>query len=387
MRNDRTTPGTGPVTLVRLGVGPVNRREFVLGGAALGGLGALGLKVRKAQAATTVIWIGWQGYDEPLYAADYLENNEITLQTTYITANEEIITKLQAGGLGKIDVASPYFGHANIMIKAGLLTPLDMGRIPNFNDVLSFFVDVDLLLEDGVRYAVPFTWGTIPLMYRADLVSEVPTSWMDVMKPEYKGKVLMCGDVIAMMATWAPVVIGQRPGTVVTPAQLKETIDFYIDMKRNQARVFTENWGEIADIFARGEAVISTCGWEPISLWAAEKGADVRYVFPKEGTMAFMDTYVIPKNAPNLDVAYGLVNQVISVEAQLKLAKDLGQAIVNGAAVPLLDEDNRKTYSYDELEKLADKGVGFVPFPPLEPDGIHATYDDMLEEWERFLKS
>ena len=166
--------------------------------------------------------------------------------------------------------------------------------------------------------------------------------------------------------------------TLVTPEQLKETIGFYFDMKKNQARVFTENWGEIADIFACGEAMISTCGWEPISLWTREKGADVRYVFPKEGILAFMDTYVIPKNAPHPDVAYGLVNQGISVEAQLKLARDLGQVIVNGAAVPLLDEDNRKTYSYDEPDKLADKGVGFVPFPPVEPDRVHAPYDDML---------
>ena len=37
-------------------------------------------------------------------------------------------------------------------------------------------------------------------------------------------------------------------------------------------------------------------------------------------------------------------------------------------------------------EALADI-AWFVPFPLQEPDGVHATHDEMLDEWDRFLKA
>ena len=107
--------------------------------------------------------------------------------------------------------------------------------------------------------------------------------------------------------------------------------------------------------------------------------------------MAFMDTYAIPKDAPHPEEAHAMINHGISVEGQVHLATALGQAIVNNAAVPHLDEQNRSLYLYDEIgsgnvEALADI-AWFVPFPPQEPDGTHATHDDMLDEWDRFLKA
>ena len=42
--------------------------------------------------------------------------------------------------------------------------------------------------------------------------------------------------------------------------------------------------------------------------------------------------------------------------------------------------------SEGDMEALADIAF-FVPFPIQEPDGVLATHDDMLEEWDRFLKA
>ena len=342
-------------------------------------------------AATTMNYIGWQGYEEPLIAADYLEKNDIVLERQYIDSNEAIITKLQAGGLGHIDVSTPYFGHARLMIEAGLVEPLNMDRIPAFNEMMPFFADWDLLTKDGYRYAVPFTWGTQPVMYRADLVKEVPTEWMDLMHPRFKNKLVMIGGVIANCAVWSKPVLNHFPGTRLTHAQLKELIDFLIDMKKNQARLYTDSYGEMTDVLARGDAVITDIGWEPVVLWAAEKGAEVAFTYPKGGTIAFMDTYAIPKNAPHIEEAHAMINHGISIEGQVHLANALGQAVVNSSAVPHLNEQNRGLYLYDEMasgnvEALADI-AWFVPFPLQEPDGVHATHDEMLNEWDRFLKA
>ena len=368
----------------------LSRRRFNAGLAA-SAAGLSFLPYGRTFAATTMNYIGWQGYEEPLIAADYLEKNDIVLERQYIDSNEAIITKLQAGGLGHIDVSTPYFGHARLMIEAGLVEPLDMEKIPAFNDMMPFFADWDLLTRDGHRYAVPFTWGTQPVMYRADLVTEVPTEWLDLMHPRFKNKLVMIGDVIANCAVWSKPVLNHFPGTRLTHAQLKELIDFLINMKKNQARLYTDSYGEMTDVLARGDAVITDIGWEPVVLWAAEKGAEVAFTYPKGGTIAFMDTYAIPKNAPHIEEAHAMINHGISVEGQVHLANALGQAVVNSAAVPHLNDQNRGLYLYDEIgsgnvEALADI-AWFVPFPLQESDGVHATHDEMLDEWDRFLKA
>jgi spermidine/putrescine-binding protein len=361
----------------------VSRRTVLL--AATGGAALLG-GLPPVLAATSVTFLGYQGYDTPLTTGGFLDAHGISLQTTYINNNEDIIAKLKAGGTGTIDLATPNMAYIPLMIEAGLLEPIDLMKLPNLSQVMPFFADQELIRKDGVVYAVPFTWGTQPLMYRPDLVVEKPTSWMDVMRPEYKRKVVMTGSHVGNTQVWGKVVTGAEVPSWMTPAQLKETIDFLIKLKKEQALTYTDSYGEMADIFARGEAVISTMGWEPVAGWAKKKGVEVAYVYPKEGTTGFVDTYVVPKNAPNPDAAHQLINNALSEAAQTFVAVEFGQGIVSQAAIAKLSDEARKAYPYDDMASLAQRAK-FYPFPPLEDDGVHATYDMIIKEWERFLRS
>jgi spermidine/putrescine-binding protein len=206
-----------------------------------------------------------------------------------------------------------------------------------------------------------------------------------VMKPEYKGKVVMVGGMLGNIQVWARVVTGTDTPTLITPAQLKETIDFMIKIKKEQARTVAASYGELVDLMARGEAVISTLGWEPVVKWAAKKGAKVAYVYPKEGTGGFLDCYVMPRNAPNRDVNLKLIDNALSLAGQKLIAEKMGQAIVNVAAIAALDAEERALYPYDNMAAMT-KVAQFYPMPPLEPDGVHATFRDMLKEWDRFKR-
>ena len=105
----------------------LSRRRVLQGAAALGGLAAIGLP-RPAHAATTMTWMGWQGYETPILAGTFLKDNDIDFQPTFISSNEEIITKLQAGGIGSTDLITMYFGYLPLMAEGGLLEPIDPGE-------------------------------------------------------------------------------------------------------------------------------------------------------------------------------------------------------------------------------------------------------------------
>lgn len=361
----------------------MDRRQFLAAMAAAGGAMALGIK--PAAADTTVNWVGWQGYDEPLKVGSFLKDNGISLATTYINSNEEIITRLQAGGAGQVDLITIYFGHIPILVGAGLIEPIDESKVPGFGDMFPEFLNVDAIRHEGKLYAVPFTWGTLSMVYDPAATAK-PTSWKDALKEDVKGKVAMVDDMSGLIITWAPIVTGTKTPTRITMDELRKTIDVLIDIKKNHARTFSASYGEAVDLFARGEVVTSVIGWDAMIGFAAAKDKALDFVMPEEGVMTFMDTLAIPTGAPNRDLAYKLIGQSISPEGQKNIADALTQAVITKAALPLIDDRNKQIYQYDNLPKLFEK-ARFHRFWPLEPEGDFVTHEQVQEEYQRFLKA
>src|SRR5437868_13247638 len=214
----------------------MDRRRFMAAMAAASG--TLVLSGLPAHADTTVNWLGWQGYDEPLKLGSFLKDNGIALATTYINTNEEIITRLQAGGAGQIDFITIYYGHIPILIAADLIEPIDESKVPGIADIFPEFLNGHTIRKDGKLYAVPFSWGTLSMVYDPAATAK-PSSWKDALKDDVKGKVAMVDDMTGLLATWAPIVTGAKTATRLTMGELKKTIDFLITIKKNHARTFS----------------------------------------------------------------------------------------------------------------------------------------------------
>jgi spermidine/putrescine transport system substrate-binding protein len=359
----------------------------MMGGlAAFAGLAALGSNSREAHAATTMTWMGWQGYETPIKAGTFLKDNDIDFQPTFIASNEEIITKLQAGGIGKTDLITMYFGYLPLMAEGGLLEPLDPSKIDQFGDLIPQFTGQDVIRKDGNLLGVPWNWGSLPLMYDPDQVKTAPESWMDLMKPEFKGKVAMVDDPLGNLLVWGTVVTGKPMGTLLTREELKKVIDLLIDIKKNQARAFFASYGDMADAFARNEVTASAIGWEAVAVWAKGKGKTIKYTIPKEGTGMFMDCLCIPKDCPHVDLTYKMINHIISPEPQKIFATEQSAGITNLKAVPTLPPELAQSYNYADIDGFMKK-ARLQPVPPTESDGSVATYDDFLNEYQRLSKA
>jgi spermidine/putrescine transport system substrate-binding protein len=364
----------------------VSRRRFMERTAATAaGVAALSLTARPAVAKTTITWMGWQGYETPIRSGSFLADNDIDFQPTFIGSNEEIITKLQAGGIGTTDLITMYFGYLPLMAEGGLLEPIDPSRIPAFGDLVPQFTNQEAIKHNGQLMGVPWNWGSLPIMYDPSVVTAPPASWFDVMKPEYKGKVAMVDDPLGNLLVWGKPVTGAEIGTLLNKEQLAKVIDFLIEVKTKQARAFFATYGDMADAFARNEVVITTIGWEAVAVWAQQKGKTIAYSIPQEGTGMFMDCLCIPKDCPHIDLVYGLINHIVSPEPQHQFATEQSAGITNLKAVPLLPDDLRQSYNYDDIDGFMQRARLF-PVPPTA-EGEYATYDDFLEEYERLKRA
>jgi spermidine/putrescine-binding protein len=279
-----------------------------------------------------------------------------------------------------------YFGYLPLMAEGGLLEPLDPSRIDQFGDLIPQFTGHDAIRKDGQLYGVPWNWGSLPLMYDPAQVPSPPQSWMDLMKPEFKGKVAMVDDPLGNLLIWGTVVTGKPMGTLLTREELKKVIDTLIDLKKNQARAFFASYGDMADAFARNEVTASAIGWEAVAVWTQGKGKTIKYTIPKEGTGMFMDCLCIPKDCPHVDLTYKMINHIISPEPQKMFAVEQSAGITNLKAVPLLPPELAQSYNYADLDNFMKK-ARLQPVPPTEYDGTTATYDDFLQEYARLQKA
>lgn len=356
-----------------------SRREFLRLSSALGAglLGSAAFSGR-AFAKTQVNWLGWQGYDAPLKTDGFLESAGIELAPTYLANNDEIVTKLAARA--PIDIVTPYMGYVPGLREAGLIQPIDAAKVPNLSKVLPLLRDDSNLFVDGVHWSVPITWGGGPMVYDPAVVQ--PTSWFDLEKPEYKGKIAMMDDAVGMMLTASIMVSGAKVASLVTPAQLAEVKKYCIKLKKEHARALFPSYGEAADAMARGEVVMTLGGAEWLPAIVADK-KKLAYTYPKEGCFAFIDSYVIPKSAPNPDLAHAMANHMLTVPAQIELTK-ANYAVATDEAIKALTGPVASMYPYGDMATFQ-KLNHFFPMAPSEGTADVASWPDWLAAWQDVL--
>ena len=104
-------------------------------------------------------------------------------------SNETLYSKLSAGGI-TVDVIIPSDYMIERMIAEDMLLELDFSNIPNYQYVDEQFRNPDFDPEN--KYSVPYTWGTVGILYNTKYVDEADvTGWELLWNEKYAGKILM----------------------------------------------------------------------------------------------------------------------------------------------------------------------------------------------------
>ncbi len=113
----------------------------------------------------------------------------IRVQYATYDSNEVMYSKLKNGGI-TVDVVIPSDYMIARMIDEGMLLELDFDNIPNFEYVDEEFKYNDFDPEN--KYSVPYTWGTVGILYNTKYVDEADvTGWELLWNEDYTDKILM----------------------------------------------------------------------------------------------------------------------------------------------------------------------------------------------------
>ena len=313
------------------------------------------------QSSNELYVYNWGEYIDESVIEEFEEETGIDVIYDLFETNEEMYPVVEAGGVN-YDVVCPSDYMIQKMAENDMLAELDYSNIPNLENIDPQYMAKAESFDPGNRYAVPYTWGTVGILYNTKRVEELgiqpPSKWSDLWDPAYKGEILMQDSVRdAFMVALKS--LGYSMNST-NEEELKEARDLLIAQKPLvQAYVIDQ----VRDKMIGGEAaagVIYSGEMLFIQEEVAKQNLDyqLEYVIPEEGTNIWIDAWVIPKNAKNKENAEKWINFLCRPDIAKKNFEYITYATPNRAAKELLDPElqNNKAL-FPDTDKLENSEV------------------------------
>ena len=134
------------------------------------------------------------GSDDSMEVIKEFEKRYPHIKVNYSTydSNEIMYSKLSNGGI-TVDVIIPSDYMIARLIEEDMLLELDFNNIPNYQYIDENFRNTSYDPEN--KYSVPYTWGTVGILYNTKYVDEADvTGWELLWNEKYAGKILMFGN-------------------------------------------------------------------------------------------------------------------------------------------------------------------------------------------------
>jgi spermidine/putrescine-binding protein len=291
--------------------------------------------------------------------------------------------------ISAIKVGQPYdlmtvpMWYAQRMIAAGIVRPLDTSKLTEWKNLFPGLAKNSLILgKDGTVYGAPIAWGDGPFVYNPKLVAHPPTSLLEMLKPQWKGKyVLFNSDGI--MDTLA-LEDGYQKAPLLTKAQFNVVTKQTTTLVKN-AQAFMTSYQDGTDRLVSGDAAIAITGWEAMVNFAKAKGVALKYGFYTKDLGGWFDNLGIPTTATHPDCALAYINYILQPKNEAALATSLVSGTSNRNAVSSVGKSDR-IYNYSRIESIVtpaqDVGQFPDPVPPNStPSGI-MNFQDWSNAWQ-----
>ena len=305
----------------------------------------------------------WSDYLAPNTLSDFESQTGIKVHVAYYDANETLETRLLAGSSG-FDIVVPSASYFERQIKAGVYKTLDKPRLPNLKNMDPQLMARVAQHDADNAHGIIYMWGTNGIGYNEKMVRallpDAPLdSWRLVLDPAVASKVAKCGisilDSPAEMLRGVYSYLGKDPNSQsADDLALAEAT-----LLKIRPYIRNINSSEYIEALANGDLCIAV-GYNGDVMQArdraheANKGIDIEYVVPKEGSILWFDMMAIPQDAPNPDSAYAFMNYIMTPQVSADISNFKRYANANLASQPLVQatvKDDPRIYPPPDLRQ------------------------------------
>jgi len=195
-------------------------------------------------------------------------------------------------------------------------------------------------------HGIIYMWGTNGIGYNEKMVRELMPdapldSWRLVFDPAVASRLAKCGisvlDSPAEMMRAVYSYLGRNPNSQsADDLAVAEGV-----LAKIRPYIRNINSSEYIEALANGDLCIAV-GYNGDVMQArdrareANKGVEIKYSVPKEGTILWFDMMAIPKDAPDPDSAYAFLNYIMTPQVIADISNFKRYANGNAASQPLV---------------------------------------------------
>ncbi|KDB08542.1 hypothetical protein LIG30_2341 [Burkholderia sp. lig30] len=272
--------------------------------------------------------LAWPGYADDDVVNVFQSRFHAKVEVTFVDSDEALWSRMHSASPPPYDVLAANTAEIQRYAHDNLLSPLDLSRIPNRRRQLSNFQKlsgIGGLVRNDLAYAVPFTYSSMGLIYDREQVPVAPHSMLELWNPRFRGKVLDFNSAQHNFS-FAALALGYRDPFHLTPAQTRTVARKLVDLRRNLLTYYTVP-EEATALFVQHHAALmfGNYGTQQVEL-LRRAGANVGYVVPDEGALAWLDCWAMTRGAGNRALALEWINFMLEPAVGTLLTQRQGLA-------------------------------------------------------------
>ena len=232
-------------------------------------------------------------------------------------SNESMYTKLQSGSVYDVLVPSDYMIER--LIKEDYLQPVDWSKITNKDKIVPKLLNNNF--DKGSKYAVPYYWGTVGIVYNKKTVSkeDLQEGWNVLRNKKYSGKIYMYDSerdsfMIAMKA------LGYSINTT-NKSELQQAYEWLVEQNKTMKPVYVGD--DVIDNMISGNKDMAVV-YSGDGAYIISENSDMGFVVPKQGSNNWIDGMVITKSCKNTELAHKFINFFLQKDVAIQNTAYIG---------------------------------------------------------------
>ncbi len=374
-----------------------------------------------------LIIYNWGDYiDEDIeeeFEAYYEEKYGKSLNIIYSTfeTNEIMLTTVEQGD-ASIDLVCPSEYAIQKLMERGLVQKLDYSKISTYDNVNKDIYDKVGEVFTGINvpgvgttekmtdYFVPYMWGTLGILYDADVVTEEDLAtgygvlWNEAGNPKLDGKILM-KDSIRDSYCAAVMYLKQKDRLPekyksYSVQELINTVDDELLKAAEEILLEQSDCLKGYEVdFGKGQLTSGRAhvdlAWSGDALWAIEdsNGYNLDYFVPEIGGNIWFDGWCLLSGAKNADVAYEFIDYMCRPDVAIRNSMYIGYTSALDKDVLMNDEDVVAIVEENEydVEEYFNDELRYPDIASVTNLGVMRDFGDRnavtIEMWERVKSS
>jgi spermidine/putrescine transport system substrate-binding protein len=309
----------------------------------------------------------WTDYTSDEMVKKFEKETGIKVTIDTYDSNETALAKLSSGA-GGYDVMIISNDFVPIFVDQKLFQDVDVASMPNFKNLDPKWQKRSW--DPDAKYTVPWVWGTTSFSVDTAVYKGPTDTLKTLFEPseDMKGKIGMFGSPSEVMSL-ALLYLGKDQCN--TNADDLKALNALLQAQKPFVKVYNSDGTTERQV--SGETAMHQ-QWSGKALASRIEKSTIKYVYPKEGAIGWMDNVAVPAGAPDLENAKKFLNFLMDPENIALQQKSTGyQSAVTGSD-KFLPKETGESPEFNPPQDLK------IVFAPSCPEKATRAYDRIWTE-------